>query len=195
MTRLRAGSAGLAMIAAVALMSGCTPDLRTGPLRTDPASPAPVVEPQPDTPAAVADALDCRSPSGPLSPTAGAEPIPPPGAVPEGFVVVAAHACGVEVRETGSRDGALHVVALVTRYEGDFGPLLAALGAPDEVAPPDMACALSMEIVPPLWLEGADGSVVSVRSPVDGCMKTKPAVREALAGLDAVSIGEWTPRD
>lgn len=194
MTGRRAGAAVLVVIAS-ALMSGCAFDLRTGPLEEDPASPAPIVEPQPDAPAVVFDAVDCRSPDGPLAPTQGSDPIPTPGALPDGFVVVAALACDFEMRDAGTDDGALDVATTVTRYEGDLGPLLDALGVPDDVAPPDTACNLSMEIVSPLWLEDAEGGVVSVRSPVDGCMTTKPAVREALAALEVVSIEEWTPRD
>ena len=197
MTRRRAALAGLTGIAAVVLMSGCGFDLRTGPLREDPARPTPLAEQQPDAPdvGIVVDAVDCRTPDGLLTPPPDSDPIPTPGAVPAGFVAVAALACDFEMRDAGSSDGALDVVALVTRYEGDLGPLLAALGAPDEVAPPDTVCDLSMELVAPIWLEDADGEVVSVRSPVDGCMKTKPGVREALAGLDAVSVDEWMARD
>ena len=198
MTRLRgsraAVPAAIAVVAAV-LLSGCASDLHTGPLREDPASPAPLVEQQPDAPAVVSDAVDCRTPDGLFPPAPGSDPPPAPGAVPAGFVVMAALACSFEMRDAGTGDGALDVVALVTRSEGAFGPLLDALAAPDDVAPPGTACALSMELVPPLWLEGADGSVVSVRSPVDGCMKTKPAVRDALDALDVVSVEEWTPRD
>lgn len=165
--------AGLMLLAA----SGCA---------TNPPAPGddgpPVAEP--------VAAIDCRTEGTwmlPDAPPTPAPSIPVPGRVPDGFQAEAALRCDI----TGPIDSAeAEVVAQVERLEGDLAPLLAALDEPDDPVPPDIVCTADLELVPPLWLEGADGAMIPVHYPRDACGKTKPAVHEALAGLDVVSVTE-----
>jgi len=165
--------AGLILLAA----SGCVTNL----LAPRPDGP-PVAEPS--------AAIDCRTEGTWMLPDASPTPgpaIPVPGRVPDGFQAEAALRCDV-TGPIGSAEA--EVVARVERLEGDLAPLLAALDEPDDPVPSDVVCTADLELVPPLWLEGADGVLIPVHYPRDACGKTKPAVHEALAGLDVVSVTE-----
>jgi hypothetical protein len=147
--------------------------------------------------AEIVDGYDCLAPNldgwmlPPESPGDGkgtpAEPTEPPhpdappaGRVPDGFEPVVAVRCNL----TASLEDAQGRWSAVTAetLAGDLGPLLKALDQPDDgtwLGP----CTADMELVPPLWLADATGRAIRVHYPVTGCGKTKPAVREALAGL------------
>lgn len=165
--------AGLILLVA----SGCA---------TNPPAPGhdgpPVAEP--------AAAIDCRTEGTwmlPDAPSTSDPTIPAPGRVPDGFQAEAALRCDI----TGPIDSAeAEVVARVERLEGDLTPLLAALDQPDDPVPSDIVCTADLELVMPLWLEGVDGALIPVHYPRDACGKTKPAVHEALADLDVVSVTE-----
>ncbi|MGO4692188.1 hypothetical protein [Glaciibacter sp. 2TAF33] len=180
-----APAVGMALI--VVVLSGCA-NLPGGPGGRDTWN----------EPAAIVDGYDCLAPNlggwlvepevqgdgapaesgeaaGPAHPDA-----PPVGRVPEGFEPVAAIRCNL----MGSIEDADGIWSGTTAdtLTGDLGPLLAALDQPDDAAwlgP----CTADMELVPPLWLVDATGRAIHVHYPVTGCGKTKPAAREALAGL------------
>jgi hypothetical protein len=80
----------------------------------------------------------------------------------------------------------------VERLEGDLADLLAALATPDDPVPTDVMCTADMEIVPALWLEDSAGRVVPVHYPRDVCGKTKPAVHDALDGLEVTAVEPWS---
>ena len=109
---------------------------------------------------------------------------PPAGRVPEGFVAVAAYRC--DPFATREDEAGVWSGALVQRLEGDLAPVLAALARPDD--PPWIGpCTAVMTIAPDLWLEGADGRVIRVAFPVDGCAQPKSGeVLGSLGLLDAV---------
>ena len=108
--------------------------------------------------------------------------IPVPGSVPDGFEAAAALRCDL-LLPTEPQPG-MEVVAQVERLEGDLAPLLDALGEPDDPVPTDLACTADQELVAPLWLEGADGTLIPVHWPRDACGKTKPAAHDALDELE-----------
>lgn len=149
-------------------------------------------------PAQVVAEYDCLAPNlggwfvepefpGGMAPAEPSEPprpdAPPPGRVPVGFQPVAAIRCDL-MAAIEDADGRWSGVSADT-LAGDLGPLLAALDQPDDGDWPG-PCTADMELVPPLWLIDATGRAIHVHYPVDGCGKTKPAVREALAGLPTV---------
>ena len=193
---LAACLAGLIALAA----SGCaasapsTPSAPAGPV--DPTAPiaVPVAE------------IDCRTEGTWMLPDAPATPdssIPVPGRVPDGFEPVAALRCtplvpgaegieGVEAEAPVDDTDSTAVVARVERFEGDLDPLVTALAEPDDPVPTDQVCTADLELVAPLWLEDADGHLIPVHSPRDACGKTKPAVHDALAGLEVTSVSEVT---
>lgn len=144
-------------------------------------------EPPVAEPAAV---VDCRTEGTwmlPDAPPTHDPSIPVPGRVPDGFDAVAALRCDVG---TAIEPSDAVVIAQVERFEGDLAPLLAALAEPDDPVPSGLACTADMELVSPLWLEGDDGTLIPVHYPRDACGKTKPAVHDALDGLDVVSVTE-----
>ncbi|MRG58859.1 hypothetical protein GE115_03085 [Agromyces sp. CFH 90414] len=189
-SKRRAGAAhaartsALGVLAAIAL-AGCA--------SLFPASPAP------DGPDAVpTTAIDCRTEGTWMLPEESETPdpsIPEPGRVPEGFEPVAALRCSFESgpsTEDDATEGG--PVIQVERFEGDLAPLLAALAEPDDAVPADIACTADMELVPPLWLEASDGSLIPVHYPRDACGKTKAGVHDALAGLEVVAVTDQPAR-
>jgi hypothetical protein len=133
--------------------------------------------------AAPASSIDCLSePSSRLEDPQATEtpaPHPEPGRVPDGFEPAAALLCELP---TSSADATEDTLA-VTRFDGDLGPLLHALDAPDDVAGPGLMCTADMELVPSLWLEAEDGTLIPVHWPRDVCGKTKPGVGRQLEKL------------
>jgi hypothetical protein len=134
--------------------------------------------------AAPASSIDCLSEptsrwlEGPQASETPA-PHPEPGRVPEGFEPAAALLCTLP---RSSADGMDDDFA-VTRFDGDLAPLLQALDAPDDVAGPGQMCTADMQLVPSLWLEAEDGTLIPVHWPRDACGKTKPDAREQLEKL------------
>jgi hypothetical protein len=157
-------------------------------------------------PARVVDEYDCLAPnlagwlveperpSG-MAPAEPSEPVrpdaPPPGRVPVGFEPVAAIRCDL-MAAIEDLDGLWRGVSADT-LAGDLGPLLAALDQPDDGNWPG-PCTADMEMVPPLWLVDATGRAIHPHYPVNGCGKTKPAVKDALAGLPTVETTTWKRR-
>ena len=190
------GLAGLIALAA----SGCASNAPSGP--SGPSEPA-AIDPTVPIAEPVAE-IDCRTEGTWMLPDAPATPdpsIPVPGRVPDGFEPVAALRCtplvpgaeGIEGRAAPVDDtDPTAVVARVERFEGDLDPLVTALAEPDDPVPTDQVCTADLELVAPLWLEDADGRLIPVHYPRDACGKTKPAVHDALAGLEVTSVSEVT---
>ncbi|MCK2037059.1 hypothetical protein KZC51_13045 [Microbacterium sp. SSW1-49] len=105
------------------------------------------------------------------------------GRVPEGFTAVAVLRCDPYASQDDA-EGTWSGVIL-ERLEGDLGPVLAALAQPSD--PHSLGpCPAIAYVVPELWLEGDDGTVIRVAIPTDGCGAPKPVGLEAaLAALDA----------
>jgi hypothetical protein len=182
---------GLATVATIAalLATGCARNAPIGPGKSTPDGPD----------AELHEAVDCRSEPSSLPPNAEeatADPsIPVPGRVPLGFEASAAIRCSIEFGEPmqiGEGNDAMEVYWRVERFEGDLGPLLDALAAPDDVPPEGLACTADMELVPALWLEARASGFVPVHYPRDGCGKTKPAVRDALDRLRVTMVERLT---
>jgi hypothetical protein len=158
--------------------------------------------PPPATGAPLQSMVDCRSePSSAMmfDPSATPDPsIPVPGRVPAGFQASAALLCDIDWAPIGEVDlapadeGKLELTVQVERHEGDLTALLAALAEPDDQGPTDIVCTADLEIVPALWLEGADGMVTPVHYPRNDCGKTKPAVHDALDELEVTDVESWT---
>lgn len=105
---------------------------------------------------------------------------PEAGRVPAGFTPITAVRCEL-MASIEDAEGRWSGVTAAT-LTGDLAPLLAALAEPDDekwLGP----CTADMELVPPLWLVDATGAAINAHYPRDGCAKTKPAARDALAGL------------
>ena len=179
--RRRGLGLGLATVAAIAALvaSGCAQNAPAGPE------------------AELHEAFDCRSEPTSLLPNAeeliADSSIPVPGRVPAGFEAATAVRCSLEFGElapVGEAGG--DVYWRVERFEGDLSPLLDALAASDDVPAEGLACSADMEMVPALWLEARAGGFVPVRYPRDGCGKTKPAVRNALNGLQVTMAERLT---
>ncbi len=145
-------------------------------------------------------AVDCRSEPSSLPHSeegAGADwSIPAPGRVPAGFDASAALRCSLDLKLAqvpAPEDRAGGDVAWrIERFEGDLGPLLDALAAPDDVASEELVCAAFAEIVPALWLESSTGDLVPVHYPRTGCGTTKPAVHDALSKLSVTQVERVT---
>ncbi|WP_156109841.1 hypothetical protein [Cryobacterium sp. MLB-32] len=142
--------------------------------------------------AAVVDGVDCQAPNlggwvlpDTARPTDAPEhpDAPAPGRVPHGFVPDAAYRCSF-MASFEDEKGRWSAVT-VDRLEGDFGPLLHALSAPDDRFGFTQACTADMPLVPELWLQNAAGEAVRVAWPRDACLKTKPA---ALAALERLTL-------
>lgn len=167
-------SASGAIMTAVVL-SGCAQPLPSEPVAPD---------------AQPVSAVDCRTegtwwwPDAPETPDPA---VPTPGRVPAGFEPVAALRCMVDLSFAPVDGVTPEPPVRVQRFEGNLTPLLRALAQPDDPTPPDIVCTADMELVPPLWLESADGALIPVRYPRTACGKTKPEVREELERLDLVS--------
>ena len=197
---------GLAGLIALAV-SGCASNGPSGP--SGPSGPAATVDPTVPVAEPVAE-IDCRTEGTWMLPDAPATPdpsIPVPGRVPDDFEPVAALRCtplvpgaegiaegidGVEAEAPVDDTDPTAVVARVERFEGDLDPLVTALAEPDDPVPTDQVCTADLELVAPLWLEDADGRLIPVHYPRDACGKTKPAVHDALAGLEVTSVSEVT---
>ena len=134
--------------------------------------------------AAPASSIDCLSePSSRWleDPQATEAPVlhPLPGRVPDRFEPAAALLCELPSPPADARDATV----AVTRFDGDLGALLEALDAPDDVAGPGQMCTADMQLVPSLWLEADDGTLIPVHWPRDACGKTKPDADEELEKL------------
>lgn len=136
------------------------------------------------------DGYDCLAPNLggwvlPPAPSSGPDPqhpdAPEPGRVPPGFTPTTAVRCDL-MASIDDAEGRWSGVTVVT-LAGDLTALLAALSEPDDgrwLGP----CTADAELVPPLWLVDATGRAIIVHYPRNGCGKTKPGVRDALAGLN-----------
>jgi hypothetical protein len=157
-------------------------------------------------PAQIVDGYDCLAPNlggwlvepmfpgepTPAEPSQSARPeAPPAGRVPAGFEPVVAIRCDL-MAAIEDADGRWSGATAET-LAGDLGPLLAALNQPDD-GRWSGPCTADMELVPPLWLVDAAGRAIHVHYPVTGCGKTKPATREALAGLTTVETTTFKRR-
>lgn len=109
------------------------------------------------------------------------------GLVPAGFQAVAVLRCDPYASE---RDGEGEWSGvLLERLEGSMEPVLAALAAPS--APRSLgACPAIGYIVPELWVESANGTVVRAAIPTDGCGAPKAVGLEA--ALDALTVVDAT---
>lgn len=145
--------------------------------------------------AEIVDGYDCLAPnlSGWVLPSDATRPpdpehqdAPDAGRVPVGFTPSTAVRCD-DMATIDDAEGQWTGVTAVT-LAGDLGPLLAALAEPDE-GTGSGPCTADMEIVSPLWLVDANGRAINAHYPRDRCAKTKPGVRDALAGL---SVRETT---
>jgi hypothetical protein len=106
------------------------------------------------------------------------------GLVPSDFPAVAVLRCD----PYASREDADGVWsgALLERLEGELEPVLAALASPSDVRPLGPCTAIGF-LSPELWVEDAQGRVVRVAVPSDGCGAPKPVgLDEALAALTVV---------
>ncbi|EMY32701.1 hypothetical protein D477_018751 [Arthrobacter crystallopoietes BAB-32] len=135
-------------------------------------------------PAEVVAAHDCR-----LSPAVlmeGAEPTPLPGpeagSVPAGFAPVAAVRCSASLETVEDAEGRWSAVR-EDRLTGDFDSLITALSQSSDEAGKNQLCTADLELVPELWLLDGQGRAIRAAWPRDACLKTKPGVHEALAGL------------
>ncbi|WP_133160284.1 hypothetical protein [Cryobacterium zongtaii] len=140
-------------------------------------------------PARIVEGYDCLAPNlagWALPPDSTSTPdpqhpdAPEAGRVPAGFTPVKVVRCEL-MASIEDAEGRWSGVTEAT-LTGDLAPLLAALSEPDDekwLGP----CTADMELVPPLWLVDATGAAIHAHYPRDGCAKTKPAARDALAGL------------
>lgn len=159
-----------------ALVAGCAPPSDAPPLAPD---------------AHETTTVDCRTEGTwwDLAPETSDAAVPVPGRVPDGFDAVAALRCRIVDLPTAPVNGTFPPATVqIERWAGDLGPLLDALADADDPVPKDLACTADMELVRPLWLEAADGTVIPVRYPRNACGKTKPAVTEALERLELVAV-------
>lgn len=109
---------------------------------------------------------------------------PAAGSVPKGFTATQAVLCTGEMGAV--IDGETWSAVRETRYDGDLGPLLAALAVPSD-PPTDGPCTADYEIVPELWLVTEEGEAVRAAWPTDSCGKTKLGVRAALDALEVIA--------
>jgi hypothetical protein len=103
------------------------------------------------------------------------------GLVPAGFTPVAVLRCdpyATQEDAEGTWSG-----ALLERREGDLGPVLAALAQPSDPHS-NGPCPAIAYLVPELWIEGDEGTVIRAAIPTDGCGAPKPVgLDEALTAL------------
>lgn len=136
-------------------------------------------------------AVDCLAPGlrhfsdfGIPEPTDGDHaPAPDAGGVPADFVPAEAVLCAGAF--DADIDGVSWLAISETRYEGDLTDLVAALSVADDPQSTG-ACTMDYEMVPELWVVDEAGDAIRAAWPLDGCRKTKPEVREALAALPVV---------
>jgi len=167
---------GVAAAVVVVVVTGCAPRSDAPPLAPD---------------AHETTTVDCRTEGTwwDLAPETSDADVPVPGRVPDGFDAVAALRCRIVDLPTAPVNGTFPPATVqIERWEGDLDPLLDALADADDPVPKDFACTADMELVRPLWLESADGTVIPVRYPRNACGKTKPAVTEALERLELVAV-------
>ncbi|MFT4212297.1 MAG: hypothetical protein QM626_10550 [Microbacterium sp.] len=135
----------------------------------------------PRAPAVPVDAVEC-APEGTSTVDAGR--------VPDGFVAIAVYRCDSSASqqdEVGTWTG-----VLLTRFEGDLGPLLDALAQPSDPQS-DGPCAAVAYLAPDLWLEDAAGAFVKAAFPSTGC--GQPKADDALIALDRLTVTDerFTP--
>ncbi|MEE2570119.1 hypothetical protein V1638_12030 [Pseudarthrobacter sp. J64] len=140
-------------------------------------------------PAEIVAGYDCLAPNlggwlFPPDPSSSPDPLhpdaPEPGRVPAGLVPTTAVRCDL-MASIDDAEGRWTGVTAVT-LEGDLTEVLSALSEPDDGLWPG-PCTADAEFVPPLWLIDATGRAINAHYPRNGCGKTKPGVRKALAGL------------
>lgn len=136
------------------------------------------------------EGYDCLAPNLggwvlPPAPSSAPDPqhpdAPQPGRVPVGFTPTMAVRCDL-MASIEDAEGRWSGVTAVT-LAGDLTALLVALSEPDDGSWPG-PCTADAELVPPLWLVDANGRAINAHYPRNGCGKTKPGVRDALAGLN-----------
>ncbi|QEW04049.1 hypothetical protein [Microbacterium lushaniae] len=112
------------------------------------------------------------------------------GAVPDGFEPVALYRCdpyAADEDDAGTWSG-----ARLERFDGDLGPLLAALAEPDG-AQWLGACTAIGFAGPELWLADAQGHYIRVAYPADGCGQPTPgAVAAVNAAIERLRLTEET---
>lgn len=144
--------------------------------------------------AEIANGYDCLAPNLggwmlPPDPSSSPDPhrpdAPEPGRVPAGFTPITAVRCDL-MASIDDAEGRWTGVTAAT-LEGDLTALLSALSEPDD-GPWPGACTADAEFVPPLWLVDATGRAINAHYPRNGCGKTKPGVRDALAGLSVRDV-------
>ncbi|TFV85383.1 hypothetical protein E4V99_10385 [Microbacterium sp. dk485] len=101
------------------------------------------------------------------------------GAVPDGFDPVAVYRC--DPYATDEDDAGTWSGSRLERFDGDLGPLLAALAEPDG-ARWFGACTAIGYAGPEFWLADAQSHYVRVAYPADGCGQPQPG---AIAAVDA----------
>jgi len=144
-----------------ALLAGCgAPGLRAAPPRPD---------------AVPVDAVVC--------PETYEEGYAQAGGIPDGFEPVALLRC--DPWASGSEADGTDAGALLERFEGDLTPVLDALATPDDPAPE--VCPAIGYMLPELWLEGGDGTVVRAAYPSAGCGPKDVGLDAAIASLTPVS--------
>ncbi|WEK60061.1 MAG: hypothetical protein P0Y60_12015 [Candidatus Microbacterium colombiense] len=109
------------------------------------------------------------------------------GLVPDGFEAVAVLRCD-PYASRDDEDGTWSGVTL-ERLEGDLEPVLSALAVPSDPLSPGPCPAIGY-LIPELWIEGTDGTVVRVDIPTDGCAAPKSVGLDA--ALDALTTVEET---
>lgn len=101
------------------------------------------------------------------------------GAVPDGFDPVALYRCdpyATDEDEAGTWSG-----SRLERFDGDLGPLLAALAEPDGARWSGVCPAIGYA-GPEFWLADAEGRYIRVAYPADGCGQPQPG---AIVAVDA----------
>jgi len=162
-----------------AALSGCM-----GP--ADPGGPG-----APAAPAETVESVDCLSPGLRYFNELGlSEPVdsetvaaPEPGTVPDGFVAAEATLCAIAMGE--EIDETMTSAIKQTSYAGDLTSLVAAINMPSDPRS-NGPCTMEFEFVPELFVIAETGEAIRAAWPVNGCGKTKPGIREALADLEIV---------
>ncbi len=164
--------AGVALLA-VATLAGC------GEMPEGRGQSRPVAE--------LVDAVDCTATDAVAEPEEpSATPPPAAGGVPEGFVPVEVIRCDAFLMATLEDDEGLWSAVTEERLTGNVGALVDALAEPSDGPLANQACTADMELVPDLWLLDARGRAMRAAWPTNSCGKTKPGVREILAGMEMV---------
>ena len=131
----------------------------------------------------------CASPREPAAeavpaPWTGCDPNVVAGRIPATFEPVAAYLCTPSLTVENAPRTAPPAPA--QRLDGDLGPLLAALNAPDEPRSSG-PCTLELVVGPSIWLVDADGDAIRAVYPVDRC--GRPQVDPIANALSALAAG------